>query len=274
MPQPPPPPGPPPGAPPQHCSSAAGHMAAPATGIGDGSFVQQQQPQHQRAAYSAIPPPASLVQHSSATAASGRRTFTIRPQLPKPKATESASSLMLAFNQAAAKLNSSMAPAAAAPAYMRVQAGTANAPQQGAVAPQQWPPALKAYVERAFKACDLVSAAAWPMPRCCFPYATAVRSFTTHHPGYPIYICFFAAPAAQAAGRAEKCHWQCTGIRWAAGAREVAVSLATWQLLLYNTACQPLLQVNSGREPGRRCRCQTSLSVQLTLQQCLPRWQP
>lgn len=63
--------------------------------------------------------------------------------------------MMLAFNQAAAKLNSSMAPAAAAPAYMRVQAGTANAPQQGAVAPQQWPPALKAYVERAFKACDL-----------------------------------------------------------------------------------------------------------------------
>lgn len=95
----------------------------------------------------------------------GRRTFSIRPQAPKPKQPEQVNPLVAAFNQAASKLTGGAA-AAAAPAYTRVQVSPAApqglAPQQqqaaaAAVPPQQWPPALKAYVERAFTTTDTVS---------------------------------------------------------------------------------------------------------------------
>lgn len=111
--------------------------------------------------YNAVPPPAALASSSSA-APIGRRAFSIRPQLPKQQQPPSASPMVAAFQQAATKLGTGTAGASGAPAYTAVQVPSqqqhiaAPPAAAAAVGPQQWPPALKAYVERAFKAADLV----------------------------------------------------------------------------------------------------------------------
>ncbi len=111
--------------------------------------------------YNAVPPPAALVSSSNA-APIGRRAFSIRPQLPKQQQPPSASPMVAAFQQAATKLGTGTAGASGAPAYTAVQVPSqqqhiaAPPAAAAAVGPQQWPPALKAYVERAFKAADLV----------------------------------------------------------------------------------------------------------------------
>lgn len=124
--------------------------------------------------YNAVPPPHSLAPSAGAGAGRGRRAFSIRPQLPKQRPAEPAQPLVAAFSQAASNRTGSgaaaaAAPTTAAPAYTTVQvpsqqqrasaAATAVAPAPAAVAPHLWPPALKSYVERAFKACEVV--------RCC-----------------------------------------------------------------------------------------------------------
>lgn len=159
-PAPPPTGAPPPPQPPQY-PAGSGYAAAPThslpTDTGNTSQQQQYAGSYTSASsYTSVPPPASLTSSSHVPGGGGRRPFSIRPQVPKPKPPESSSPLVAAFNQAAAKIGSS----STAPAYTRVQVGTASQQQQTAAAPvgpQQWPPALKAYVERAFKGCDLVS---------------------------------------------------------------------------------------------------------------------
>ena len=161
-------------------AAGSGSWAAPAHQKHQAQQAQQAQQQAQHAqqtyspdTYNAVPPPAAIAGMTVAAAAAygggGRRTFSIRPQAPKPKQPEQANPLVAAFNQAASKLTGGAA-AAAAPAYTRVQVSPAAPqgllPQQqqqaaaAAVPPQQWPPALKAYVERAFTTTDTVSARA------------------------------------------------------------------------------------------------------------------
>jgi hypothetical protein len=162
--------------------TAAARVAAAASGGGaggagaGGSYQQQQYGD----GYNVVPPPSGLSAGpaggrgwgAGAAATAGRGSgsgFSIRPQLPKQKPAE-ANPLVAAFNQAASKLASSGVASGAAPAYTRVQMGGSTAAaaqqqQQQPVAPQQWPPALKAYVERSFKDCDLVSAQHLPAPQ-------------------------------------------------------------------------------------------------------------
>jgi hypothetical protein len=156
-------PAPPPQPPPPSAAASPSAAAAAVTAQHAQHAQQAQQQRYASDSYSAVPPPASLA--NPPLPAGGRRGFSIRPQLPKPKPPEPANPLVAAFQQAAAKLGGGGAAGAAAagPAYTRVQVGAA-AQQQAAAAlsPQQWPPALKAYVERAFKASDLVSGARHP----------------------------------------------------------------------------------------------------------------
>lgn len=169
--QPPPPPQPPQqGAAQPAWKAAADRVAAAAAGSGPAAAASAVP--YQQQGYSAVPPPASLSAGAAGVAAAGaRRGFSIRPQLPKAKPQESFNPLVAAFNQAASKLApGSGAVASAAPAYTRVQLGAgpaaAQQQQQQAVGPQQWPPALKSYVERAFKSCDVVSCRALHRPTC------------------------------------------------------------------------------------------------------------
>ncbi len=211
--------------------------AAAAAGSGGGGWSgtapQQQAQQAQQAqqsyspdAYNAVPPPSALSGMTAGAAAAygagGRRTFSIRPQAPKPKQPEQVNPLVAAFNQAASKLTSGGGAAAqAAPAYTRVQVSPA-APQglaaqqqpAAAVPPQQWPPALKKYVEKAFTTTDAVSVQGM---RICLQWCVCLHGsiclsfqavcatwacFTLHM--LPCSCLFVAAPAAQAAGHPEE----------------------------------------------------------------------
>ena len=212
-PQPPPPqppapqgPAPPFPQPPASCPEAPGSSAY--------HQLQQQQQQQQQlheAAYNAVPPPSSLSQ-PTAPAAGGRRAFSIRPQLPKAKPREVGNPLVAAVNQAAAEVMSTKTPA-----YTRVQVGGgAGAPQPsqpqhpGVAPPQQWPTALKTYVEHAFKACELVSV----VGLLCACIAPCSRVTSRHPPdASATHLALNAAPATQAARSAQASHQRRAGLR-------------------------------------------------------------
>ena len=100
------------------------------------SQYQHQQHQYQR--------PATTTTTAAAGASGGGGSAAAAP-----------SSIVSAAQAAAAAINAGKAAPAARPAYISVASGTLAAPPGSrvpALNPQNWPPAVKSYVERAFKA--------------------------------------------------------------------------------------------------------------------------